>query len=144
MPGDDVRLLDLLTSTAQEVAAATSADACAISRMIGDLLILVAETTSDGSTLQLGQGYLISDYPETRRVLAQRETCALTLADGAVDPAEAGVLRELGFAALLMLPLELRGHVWGLVELYRREPRAFTAGEQRVARERLAALAGEH
>ena len=144
MPGEDVRLLDLLTSTARGVAAATNADACAISRMIGDLLILVAESTSDGSTLQLGQGYLVSDYPETRRVLERRETCVLTLADGDVDPAEASVLRELGFASLLMLPLELGGHLWGLVELYRREPEAFSEAEQSLAQERLAALPGEH
>jgi len=133
-------LRDLLTSTAQEVATATNADACAISRLVGDLLILVAEATSDGRTLQLGQGYLVSDYPETRRVLETRGACALTLEDVDVDAGEAAVLRELGFASLLMLPLELDGGIWGLVEVYRTEPREFTADEQRAARERLGEL----
>jgi GAF domain-containing protein len=142
MPAEDVRLLDFLTATAREIAAATNADACAISRMVGDLLILVAEATSDGSTLQLGQGYLVSDYPQTKRVLETGDLCALTLDDGNVDPAEAAVLHDLGFASLLMLPLELGGDVWGLVEVYRTEPRAFTVDERRIARQRLAELAG--
>jgi GAF domain-containing protein len=133
MPGEDVRLLDLLTSTAHEVAAATDADACVISRMIGDVLILVAEASSDGRTLQLGQGYLVPDYPETRRVLETRDICALTLEDPDVDAAEAAVLRDLGFGSLLMLPLEMRGQTWGLVEVYRMEARRFTAEEGRSA-----------
>ena len=43
------------------------------------------------------------------------------------------MLRSLGFASLLMLPLEIGGSAWGLVEVYRAEPLPFTAGDVRVA-----------
>jgi hypothetical protein len=52
-------------------------------------------------------------------VLTERKASALTLADPGVDEAEAALLREYGFGALLMLPLELDGAPWGLVEIYR-------------------------
>lgn len=58
-------------------------------------------------------------------MLATGEARSLTLADPHVDEAEAQLLRQLGFASLLMYPLVLDGERWGLVELYRREPRPF-------------------
>ncbi len=42
------------------------ADACALSRVIGDVLILVAERVPDGTTLLQGQGYLISEFRRRR------------------------------------------------------------------------------
>ena len=57
----------------------------------------------------MGQGYLVPDYPLTQAVLSSGRPCALTLSDDDVDPAEASVLRELGFASLLMLPLPIGG-----------------------------------
>jgi GAF domain-containing protein len=128
-----MRLLDLLSATASELVDRLEADGCAISRVIGDVLILVAESAPEGSTLQLGQGYLVPDYPRTQEVLATREPYTLTLADDVVDPAEAGVLRELGFQSLLMLPLDLGINRWGLVEVYRSAPRPFSADEVRLA-----------
>jgi len=128
-----MRLLDLLSATANELVERLDADGCAISRVIGDVLILVAESAPEGSTLQLGQGYLVPDYPRTQEVLATREPYTLTLADDVVDPAEAGVLRELGFESLLMLPLDLGSTGWGLVEVYRSAPRPFSAEEIGVA-----------
>jgi GAF domain-containing protein len=83
----------------------------------------------------MGQGYLVPDYPLTQAVLSSGTPCALTLADDDVDPAEADVLRELGFASLLMLPLPIGGVTWGLVEVYRTEPRPFSADDVRVAGE---------
>jgi len=128
-----MRLLDLLSSTAEQLVQRLEADACAISRVIGDVLILVAESAPGRETLQLGQGYLVSDYPCTQEVLTTREPCRLTLDDDDVDPGEASVLRELGFAALLMLPLDLGDDRWGLVEVYRSTPRPFTDDEVRLA-----------
>ncbi len=121
MSKPDLRLVDLLSSIADDLVSRLDADACAISRAIGDVLILVAEHVQGGGTLQGGQGYLVPDFPLTAEVLRTREPRALTLADADVDPAEAEVLRELGFGALLMLPLELGGKAWGLVEVYRAE-----------------------
>jgi GAF domain-containing protein len=131
----NVRLLDALTSLADSLVSALDADACALSRVIGEVLILVAERVPDGGTLQQGQGYLVSDYPQTEEVLARREPRALTLDDPNVDEAEARLLRELGFGALLMTPLELTGELWGLVEVYRTSRRPFTETQIRHALE---------
>jgi len=132
-----LRLLDVLAGTAREIADAVGADACGMSRAVGDMLILVVEYTEDGRTIQLGQGYLVSDYPETARVLADRQPRALTLDDPGVDGAEAGILRELGYGSLLMLPLVLNGELWGLVEVYRSDTRPFSDDDVRTAKDLL-------
>jgi GAF domain-containing protein len=129
----DLRLLDLLIATAQALCRMVDADACAISRVLGDVLILIAEY-APGETLQLGQGYLVPDYPKTEEVLRLGTAYTTTVDDPGADPAEAGVVRELGFGALLMLRLQVAGDAWGLVELYRRAPRPFSDGEVDRAR----------
>jgi transcriptional regulator with GAF, ATPase, and Fis domain len=127
--GTNLRLADALGQTARELVERLEADACVISRALGDVLIIVAQHTTDGRTLNFGQGFLVSDYPETRAVLTTGEPRALTLADDRCDEAEAALLREMGYAALLMFPLELGGDRWGLVELYRAEPRPFDVAD---------------
>ena len=135
----NVRLYDVLSTVSRDLVDALDADACGISRAIGDMLILVAEHSGEeGKTIQLGQGYLVSDYPETARVLSERAPRALTLDDTDVDPAEAAILRELGFGSLLMLPLVLQGEPWGLVEVYRADPRPFSDEDARAAQDLLA------
>jgi GAF domain-containing protein len=129
----NLRLLDALTNLADGLVGELDADACALSRVIGEVLILVAERVPDGGTLQQGQGYLVSDYPQTEEVLLTKEPRALTLDDPVVDEAEARLLRELGFGALLMTALELGDEVWGLVEVYRTSRRPFTEAEIRRA-----------
>ena len=129
-------LLETLRSLAHELVDRIDADAAIISRVIGDVLIIVTETRHDDENrqLNLGQGFLVSDYPPTKRVLDSGEPVVLTLADDDVDPAEAEVLRALGFTTLLMVPFELRGERWGLVELYRTDVRPFSADEVATAR----------
>ena len=102
------------------------ADAVAISRVIGDVLILIVERVPEGMTLQQGAGYLIPDYPQTAQVLDSGAPLTLTLADPDVDEDEARVLRDLGFGALAMLPLYLNSSTWGLIEIYRTAARSFT------------------
>jgi GAF domain-containing protein len=97
---------------------AAGADAGAISQLLGDVLILVADQAPPGRVLQTGHGYLVSDFPLTQEVISQRAARAVSLADERADEAEAVLLRELGYDALLMLPLVVDGEVWGLVELY--------------------------
>ena len=124
------RLLDVLSAMGDELIDRLDAEACAISRVIGDVLILIVERVPEGRrSLQSGQGYLVSDYPLTAEVLGTRRPQALTLDDPDVDEAEATILREQGFGALVMAPLELNGAVWGLVELYRTDRRPFTEAD---------------
>jgi transcriptional regulator with GAF, ATPase, and Fis domain len=134
----NLRLFELLAEAARELVDRLTADASSVSRVIGDVLILVAECAPEGRTLQMGQGYLVPDYPATQAVLATGAPRTLTLADAGVDAEEARVLAELGFASLLMLRLEIGGAVWGLVEVYRAEPLAFADDDVRVASEILA------
>lgn len=131
--GLNVRLGDALAALADELVTQLDADACSISRVIGDVLILVAERVHDGTTLQLGQGYLVPDYPTTAAVLKTGVPCTLSLDDPGADPAEAMILRDLGYASLMMLPLMLGGATWGLVEVYRRDVRPFTGDDVRRA-----------
>jgi GAF domain-containing protein len=129
------RLLDVLTSLAGDLVERLDADACAISRVIGDVLIMITERVPPDRTLLHGQGYLVSDYPQTAEVLATKVPRTLTLDDPVVDAAEAAVLREQRFASLLMTPLLVNGDTWGLVEIYRIEPRAFGDADVQAAAE---------
>ena len=123
----NLRLLDVLSERADALCKSVDADAVAISRVIGDVLILIVERVADGTTLQQGAGYLIPDFPQTVAVLESGMPSTLTLDDSSVDEGEAKVLRELGYGALLMLPLDVNGATWGLMEAYRRDTRAFSA-----------------
>jgi hypothetical protein len=90
--------------------------------VVGELLVAVVEHSRTGARLQqLGHGYLLSDYPLTQEVIDRQEQRRVSLLEGETDPAEAQLLRELGFDSLLMLPLCAFGGVWGLVEVYTRE-----------------------
>jgi GAF domain-containing protein len=140
--GGGVRLLDALHEAAEALVDELGADACAVSRVVGDLLIMLTEHVPEGGTVQLGQGYLIAEYPQTRRVLDQRVPGRACLTDPTVDAAEATLLRTLGYTALLMLPFELQGELWGLVEIYRVEPRPFTDADAQTALATLAARLG--
>jgi hypothetical protein len=95
------------------------ASAVAISRVVGELLVAVTEHTRSGETLQqLGHGYLLSDFPLTREVIERKEQRRVSLHEEDPDPAEARLLRDLGYDSLLMMPLCAFGGVWGLVEVY--------------------------
>lgn len=131
--GAPAGVVSLLTSLCRELTLEPGGNGCVASRVIGDVLIEVAEYAPDGRRLQLGHGYLVSDYPETAAVLETLSPRVASLADANVDAGEARILRELGFDALLMLPLATTGGVWALVELYRRDDQAFSAADVVVA-----------
>src|SRR5262249_26458530 len=108
--GDEARtLLEVMTDAARELVRELGASGCGISRAIRTVLVVVAEPPEDGRTLQLGQGYLVPDYPETQAVMTLRVPRTASLLDPDVDPSEAAVLRELGYMSLLMLPLDVDG-----------------------------------
>ena len=134
---------ELLRATCRELVDLVGADACVLSRVIGELLIEVAYHSTAGQNLGLGHGYLLPDYPLTQQVIERREACAVSLLDAAPDPDEAELLRELDFESLLMLPLEADGECWGLVELYAARGRRFdehTVDRVEPVLERTAAL----
>jgi GAF domain-containing protein len=108
----------LLRATCRILATATNANACTISRVLGELLINIAEWAVSGESLQLGHGYLLTDYPVTADVLERVEPRLVTVLEPDADPAEARVLLEMGFDSLLMLPLVVGDAPWALVEVY--------------------------
>ena len=129
-----LRLTEALRALSHELVVKLDADACILSRVLDDLLIIVTQTAVDEESVGLGQGFLLSDYPATAAVIETGAPATLTLDDDGVDELEARLLRELGFASLLMLPLEVAGTRWGLIEVYRREARAFTVDDADLAR----------
>ena len=63
----NLRLLDLLSNLADDLCEQLAADGCVISRVIGDVLIMVADRAPEGVTLQQGQGYLVPDFRRRSR-----------------------------------------------------------------------------
>ena len=79
------------------------------------------------------QSYELTDYPNTARALAQGQTYTCRVDDPDVDSAEAQLLRERGFASLLLTPLVGASRPIGIIELFDTRPRVFTTADQRVA-----------
>ena len=131
----------LLPATARAFAQVLQAPACTISRVIGDLLVDLIQYVEDGKPDRLGHGYLISDFPLTRRVIEEREPLAVYVGDPNADPGEVGLLNELGFDALLMVAIEAEDGPWGLVEVYAEKGRRFGDDDLALARN-LAAQVG--
>ena len=130
---------ELLRASSVALVELLGARACAISRVLGDALVIVSEYAPGGESLQLGQGYLITDFPLTQEVVKLGESRAVSLHDESPDPDEVAVLEELGFDSLLMVPLAVNGQCWALVEIYTRgqatfPPEHVTLAEGLVAR----------
>jgi hypothetical protein len=120
---------DLTARLCEQLDAQVGAAGCIVSRVIGDVLVQVAEHAPDGRTFQLGRGFLVSQFPTTAEVLRSGEATAVSLDDADADPAEAAVLRDLAVRGVLMLSLRDGPSAWGLVEVYRVEPAGFTPAE---------------
>ena len=123
-----------------ELVGTLGASSCVTSRVVGDLLVAIAGGETAKDRPQLGHGYLLADYPLTRRVLERREPEVVSVGDPAADESEAALLRKLGFDALLMVPLVAEGRPWALVEVYGRG-REFAPADAETA-VRLASTAG--
>jgi hypothetical protein len=108
----------LLHTATREFVEVVDGLACAISRVVGDVLIQVAEHARDGRTLVLGHGYLISDFPLTESALRQDQPKLVSLFDPDPDPREGALLGELELDSLLMIPLPGPTGPWGLAEIY--------------------------
>jgi GAF domain-containing protein len=114
----DSTLPDLLRTASVEFVEVVDATACAISRVVGEILIELVEHARDERKLMLGHGYLIPDFPLTQEVLEQGKTATCSLLEDDCEPSEAAVLRELELDSLLMLPLRSPNGPWGLAEIY--------------------------
>jgi diguanylate cyclase (GGDEF)-like protein len=109
------------------------ATACSASRVVGDFVVDATDHALRDVSLGDEAAYRIDDFPLTADVLRSGRPRAISFADGDVDPAEAFILRELGMNALLLLPLQVSGRSWGLIELYEMRLRSFTEDEVAVA-----------
>jgi len=132
--------MDVLSRAALALRDSLDAEACAISRVIGDVLLLVTDVSAPQNPIALDRGYLVSEFPATEDVLRNGHPRSLHLDQPGADPEEARLLREMGYSALLMLPLVLGGSTWGLVEVYRAQARPFGDLEARVGLSLLADL----
>jgi GAF domain-containing protein len=108
----------LLGTTCRELVTVVDAQASAISRVVGEVLIQVAEKTLDERTLALGHGFLIPDFPLTKAVLDEGVPHTVSVLDPDAEPNEAELLRQLELDSLLMLPLVCEEECWGLAEIY--------------------------
>src|SRR3954454_12851900 len=122
----------LLDTACRELTQTLDASACAISRIVGDLLVGLAEFTRASSPLGIGHEYLISDYPLTQEVISGGQPRLVSLLDEAPEPTEAELLKRLGFESLMMACLPSQGTCWGLVEVYG-EGRSFGRDEAEIA-----------
>jgi hypothetical protein len=129
----DSRLERLLNALCEALVRELDAVGCIVSRVIGDVLVQIAEHAPDGPSFALGRGFLISEFPETQAVLESGRPRAVSVLDDDPDPGEIMVLRELGLESVLMLALQAADAPWGLVEIYRNGPAAFTGREIRRA-----------
>lgn len=131
----------LLGAACRELVELLDATACAVSRVIGDLLVGLDEHTTSGQPLAHGHEYLISDFPLTREVVESGEARWLSRFDENAEANEAALLSKLGFESLLMVSLPTSGGCWGLIEVYC-EHGKFTAEHAELAA-RFAAHTGE-
>ena len=124
----------LLEATCRELMEALDAQACSISRIVGDLLISLVEVARGKGTLEIVHEYLISDYPLTQEVVRSGEPRAVSRLDDAPEPTEAQLLEQFGFESLLMVCLRTANECWGLVEVYA-NGKQFRERETRLAEE---------
>ena len=111
----------LLGTACREAVVLLDATACAISRVIGDLLVGLDEHSTSARPLAHGHEYLISDFPLTRQVVDSGEARWVSRLDSEADEHETALLAQLGFESLLMVCLPSSGTCWGLVEVYNEE-----------------------
>ncbi len=124
------RICNRLCKTLVFVVGAT---ACSASRVVGDYVVDASDHALREVSLGDEAAYRIADFPLTAEVLRSGEPRTISFAEGDVDPSEAFVLRDLGMNALLMLPLQVGGRAWGLVELYEMRLRRFNEEDVAVA-----------
>jgi hypothetical protein len=88
----------LLSTTCRELVELLDAEACSISRVVGDLLVgLERHARTPERPPELSHEYLISDFPLTQEVVERREPRLASLLDEDPEANEAALLQKLGF-----------------------------------------------
>ncbi|HEX6025655.1 MAG TPA: diguanylate cyclase [Solirubrobacter sp.] len=95
-----------------------------------DELILV----SLNDTNEVGARWSLDDFPATRFVLENRVAGQIVAGDEAGDPAELAELANLGFGAVVIVPVVFGDRALAVLEVYRVRAQAFTAREVDRAR----------
>jgi len=139
--GNETTVRGLLAGTCQELVVLLDATACAVSRVIGDLLVGLDEYTLASRPLEHGHEFLIPDYPLTREVVESGEPRRVSRFDPDAERTETELLQQLGFDTLLMVCLPSGGECWGLIEVYGTKG-GFNEEQAEVARS-VARAAGE-
>jgi hypothetical protein len=124
----------LLGTACREAVELLDASACAISRVIGDLLVGLDEHTITERPLAWGHEYLISDFPLTREVVDSGEPRWVSRLDPDADEHETALLAKMGFGSVLMVCLPANSSCWGLVEVYLEDGRFDTERAELAAR----------
>jgi EAL domain-containing protein (putative c-di-GMP-specific phosphodiesterase class I) len=70
--------------------------------------------------------YPLVDFPATAEALATGEAIQVLVRDGLADPAERELVAAHGYGAMMLVPLRCRGEAVGTMEIYRRDPRAWS------------------
>ena len=108
------------------------ADDVAVSRVVPGEDCVETLTAHEG--IAPAERFSFSDYPTTAHVIRECVLGQLVVDDPAVDEAERRLLEDLGFAALLMVPVVAGGASVGLLEVSRVAGRPWTSAEIDQAR----------
>jgi GAF domain-containing protein len=127
-----VRSRSELDSAVRLIERLLHADDVTVSRVVAGERML--ETLTDHSGVAPGERYSYDDYPTTEHVIVEQVAGQLVAGDPSSDPAEVRLLKELGFAGLLMVPIVAGGSTVGLMEVSRRSGRPWTSAESDNAR----------
>jgi diguanylate cyclase (GGDEF)-like protein len=127
-----VRSRPALHASLQRVAANLNADELHIS-MLDSTGTFLEAVSGLGSALE-GTSWLVSEYPDTERVLRAQETRQVMARDPHADPAEVELLSVQGISSMLMVPILYGGNTVGLLEAYAREERPWSRGQVYRAR----------
>jgi EAL domain-containing protein (putative c-di-GMP-specific phosphodiesterase class I) len=135
-----VRSRDELNAAVTTIERLLHADDVAVSRVMPGERCVETLTSHDG--IAPGERYNFDDYPTTEHVVEAQVLGQLVVDDPDADEAERRLLVELGFAALLMVPVIARGTTVGLLEVCRYTGRPWTSAEIDQARLLAQSLAG--
>ena len=100
-----------------------------VDRTTDELVLLSHNDAND-----VGARWSLHDFPATRYVLDHRVPGQVVAGDEAGDAAELAELAELGFGAVVIVPVVFGGRELAVLEVYRVRAQAFTAREVDRAR----------